>query len=279
MFLYIGVDYYYNSKNYNNAIFVWGDSQTYRGLDLQVLEEKTDKKVYSYAVRGAGVYDFLNFSEKIPDNSTVILGVSKPSQLRGKEKDKNMSGISIKALLILYENGYSFKELISIIKKNRIPNKTLQEYTNLYKYNDKIVFSKPIKFFENIYANIPPYLIEKQRVYNIGIQKLRDKHCNIIFIDFPYHPILEAIEHNSIVNKQTTTFTNHIIRTSKTIEIDTLVFDSDKQIMYDLTHLNEIGAEYVSEFVSVQINKYEHITKSTSNKGKWSNYEVYCFLY
>ena len=43
-----------------DALFIWGDSQTYQGLDIDVLEINTDKAILSSAVHGAGIYDFLN---------------------------------------------------------------------------------------------------------------------------------------------------------------------------------------------------------------------------
>ena len=65
LLLYISIDYYYNYKKDKSAIFIWGDSQTYEGINLQVIRNFPNKQVYTYAKHGAGVYDFLVFSEKV----------------------------------------------------------------------------------------------------------------------------------------------------------------------------------------------------------------------
>tara|TARA_B110000238_G_C16076795_1_gene417513 strand:+ start:425 stop:1342 length:918 start_codon:yes stop_codon:yes gene_type:complete len=282
--LYISIDYNYNCKNDSDAIFVWGDSQTYQGINLQVIRDKTDKNIYSYAKHGAGVYDFLVFSEKVPKNTTIILGVSKPVQLRRKQNDRNMSGISIIGLLNLYRNGYTFQDIVAIVKKNKKPLKIRQEKTNMNKYNDSIVLKEPIELFEEIYAEIPSYLYEKQNLYKIGIKKLRDKNCNIIFIDFPYHSLLKEVENKSLIKIETEKLTNYIINSSNKIEIDTLPLSSKKQVMSDLTHLNEFGAEQVSSYISKKIRKYERTTmyiKNCRDSSKFNDcipFEIYCKL-
>ena len=265
LLLYISIDYFYNSKNNKNAIFIWGDSQTYQGINLQVIRNHINKQIYTYAKHGVGVYDFLVFSESVPNYSTIILGVSKPVQLRSKKSDRNMSGISISALINLYENGYSFEDLEIIVKKNKKPTKILLENTSMYKYNDTIVLKEPIELFEKIYAKIPSYLSEKQNLYKIGINKLRDIQCNIVFIDSPYHSLLKAVENKSLIKKRTTDFSNYIINSSKKIKIDTFKLNTKRQVMHDLTHLNEFGAEQVSNYISKSIIKYERTTMYLKN--------------
>lgn len=274
LLFYISIDFYLNDKNNKNAIYIWGDSQTYQGIDIQVLRDSTKINTYSYARHGAGVYDFLVFAERVPNQSTIVLGVSKPVQLRPKKSDRNISGVSFTALVALYENGYSINELKNIIKKNKVPIKTLQVVTNMYKYNDTIIFRESIEAFEKVYKKIPSYLYEKQNLYKIGIEKLRKKQCNIFFVDFPSHSLLKTIENKSLINKKMKSFSKWIINSSKKIEIDSLVLNTDKQVMHDLTHLNEFGAEQVSLYISKKMRKYEHIAMHIKNDQNSSNIEV-----
>ena len=65
--------YYNHSFSDKNAIFIWGDSQAYHGIDLEELSAITNKNIYSSAFHGAGVYDFLLFTERISPNSKVIV--------------------------------------------------------------------------------------------------------------------------------------------------------------------------------------------------------------
>ena len=154
----------------------------------------------------------------------------------------------------------------------------------MYKYNDTIVLNEPIELFEKIYDKIPSYLSEKQNLYKIGIAKLRDKQCNIIFIDFPYHSLLKVVENKSLVKKRTTDFSNYIINSSNKIKIDTLILNTKNQVMHDLTHLNDFGAKQVSIYISKEISKYERTTMYIKNCrdsidiAGCSSFEVYCKL-
>ena len=77
---------YLNKTNADNSLYIWGDSQIYRGLDLEKLNKLTRKNIHSAAVHGAGIYDFLVFTEIVPHNSDVLLAISKPVQIRKKDK-------------------------------------------------------------------------------------------------------------------------------------------------------------------------------------------------
>ena len=105
-------------KNSENALFIWGDSQMYRGVDLDTLKSKTDRMIFSSARVGAGMYDFLVFTELVPHSSDVLVSVSIPAQIRQKKDDRNTSGLSLFALELLFSNRYKLIEIKDIIKKN-----------------------------------------------------------------------------------------------------------------------------------------------------------------
>ncbi|MCR9251488.1 MAG: hypothetical protein NXI20_13750 [bacterium] len=258
--IYFSFDLFFNSKNANNTLFIWGDSQTYQGIDLNVLSLKTDKKIYTAAKHGAGVYDFLVFADKVPSDSDVLVAISKPAQVRRKEMDNNRSGISLFALKSLLNNNYSRKEIFQIIKKNRRPTKLFLSETNMYKYSDSITFSEPISLFENFYKTVPHYLNDKQNLYIEGVRKLKSKNCRINLIDFPYHDLLNEIENNSPIKNKTDKFFEQIRTEAKSTRIDSLSLKNRKQVMYDLTHLNGYGAKQVSEFIGEMIGKPERTT-------------------
>ena len=67
--------------------------------------------VFTAAQHGAGVYDFLVFTERVPKNAIVVVALSKLVQLRRLKKDRNRSGLSFWALKVLYSNNYSIEEL------------------------------------------------------------------------------------------------------------------------------------------------------------------------
>jgi len=254
--LYISYNLYFNSKNADNSLFIWGDSQTYQGIDLDILKHKTKRSIYSAAQHGAGLYDFLVFADKVPSNSDVLVAISKPAQLRKKERDRNRSGISIFALKELLNHNYSWLEIFQISTKNIKPSKHFSSVSYLYDYSDTIVLgNEPIESFEDIYRVEPSYLKDKQNLYLKGVEKLKSKNCKIYLIGFPYHKILKDVESNSPIKKQVVGLFKEMFNEANSSQIDTLILNTDKQVMHDLTHLNNYGAKQVSEFIVKCIKK------------------------
>ena len=251
----------YNEPKDKKAIYIWGDSQAYQGIDLSLLHRKTNRKCFSMATRGAGVYDFLIFTEKVPSFSQVIVSLSKPAQIRNKLSDFNRSGFSFKAMYTLYKNNYSIQELFEIFKNNKINNLLFSRNFSLYPYNDSIIFKEPLSIFKEGYKKVPYYLLDKQNIYIEGINKLKEKKCKIIFIEFPFHPILKKIEDKSSVKINTQNFNKKVFKLFKKVIIDTIKLKNDKQIMHDLTHLNELGAKELTENLIKILNK-----KSTNQR-------------
>lgn len=263
--LYISVDLFFNSPKAEDSLFIWGDSQTYQGIDLKELKNKTGKEIHTTARHGAGVYDFLVFVEKVPENSEVLIAISKPVQLRRKEMDRNRSGISLYALKSLLNNNYSWSEIFQILRKNKRPTRLFLSNTTMYDYADSITIGEPIELFENIYKTVPSYLNDKQNLYIEGIKQLKSKRCKIYLIDFPYHKLLNGIENNSPIKNQTDVFFEKIRIEANCIKLDSLYLNSEKQVMHDLTHLNCYGAKQVSEFIGEKIKKHERTTFCISN--------------
>lgn len=249
-----GINYYFNDYSNENSLFIWGDSQTYQGVDLDKLKQQTNKSVYSAAFHGAGVYDFLVFVDQVPENSEVIIAISKPSFIRKKNRDYNQSGLSLKGLTILAKHGYDFFEIQDVINKNYKPKKLYRTQSNLYEYSDTLTLEEPIEVVEEAYRNIPSYLEDKINIFNDGLKILEKKKCKVIYLVFPYHKSLTKIESNSPIKSITDSYLESI-RINKSISIDTLFLKQGKENMHDLTHLNEYGAGQVSEYLSSCIRK------------------------
>lgn len=252
-----------NSNNISNAdkpVFIWGDSQAYQGLNLKILQTQLNRNIHSAAKHGAGIYDFLIFTEKVPDSSEVIISISKPVQLRRKEMDRNKSGLSLFALKALIKNNYSNNEILSIVKKNLKPPKLFSSKSSLYKHSDSITMSEPISLFERVYKEIPLYLRDKQELYIKGIVDLKYKGCKITFIEFPYHQKLKNIEKNSVVHYETESLKGRISTIFNDFEIDSIYIEKERQIMHDLTHLNEFGASILSSKLSLKLKTNKRTT-------------------
>ena len=253
--MHITVDFLLNSKSPQEKLFIWGDSQTYFGIDLIALQKMSGKKIYSAATQGASVYDFLVFSEKIPDNSNVIISISSLSRIRRKGNDRNGLAFSLKSLLALSENNYTVKEIWEIILKNKSPKKMYMDNSNSYLYppSDSIVLSLPLSHFEEYYNETPSFLKDKQNLFLKGIQKLITKKCNITFVEFPIHTRLQEIAKNSPLNNEVEFFKKRISELFEDLKFDTILLDNKTNMMFDLSHFNKMGALTTTEQLVVRM--------------------------
>ena len=259
--LFFSLHLYYNHSFFDkNAIFIWGDSQAYQGIDIGELSKTTKKNVYSSAHNGAGLYDFLLFTEQVPSNSEVIVSISKLAQIRRKENDFNRSGLSLWALQKLYDNNYSLNEIISIFKINLKPKRNILKKTNLYPYKDSMEIGLPISHFKSYYQKTPTFLNDKQSLYLIGVENLINKNCKISFLEFPFHQDLKNIEKQSPAYQKIEALKNDIAFFFSEFHTDSLDINKGKNIFKDLSHLNCVGAKDLSEKLGIKMREQERTT-------------------
>ena len=257
--------YYNHPFSDKNAIFIWGDSQAYQGIDIRELSNITNKNVYSSAHHGAGLYDFLLFTEQVATNSEVIVSISKLAQIRRKQNDFNCSGLSLWALKKLYENNYSLEEIISIFKINLKPTRNIFKKTSLYAHKDSVEIGQNLAHFKSYFQNIPVFLNDKQSLYLIGIENLINKNCIISFLEFPFHQDLENIEKYSPAQQKIEMLKNNILLLFDGCQIDSIEINKEKNIFKDLSHLNCIGAKDLSEKLGVKMVTQENTTLYIAN--------------
>jgi hypothetical protein len=243
----------------DNAIFIWGDSQANKGFDLDLIRKVTGKKVYSAARGGAGVYDFLVFTDAVPPNASVVLSISPLAQIRGR--DKNNAGIPVKYLLTLYSN--EFEDLLPSIRRNIHPKTLYMTSIDLYPYRDTLTFHEPISKFEEIYLKSGDNYKYKQNLFLHGIRDLIKKKCSITLVEFPFHPMLVKIMQASPVYIETKNFNHEVLNLFLDTEEVNIHLNSDNRMMYDLTHLNNKGAAEVSTriFKNLTDDALSHKTK------------------
>lgn len=248
--------------NYNffdkKAVFIWGDSQAFQGIDLPQLKSIIGKPVYSSAHHGAGVYDLLVFSEQVPENSHVLISISKLVQIRAKTRDFNRSGLSYSALKSLYKHNYSINEIEQIIKNNLMPRINTVKNIDLYADRDSVDVSKLTHKIEEFYKNSPTYLSDKQNLYLLGVKNLIDKNCTINFVEFPLHPKLTEVENNYKIKSQLEDFKNELRGLFKECNVDSIELNNDKNIFNDATHLNSRGAKALTLKLSKKLNNNDN---------------------
>lgn len=256
------VDSYLNTRSTADAFFIWGDSQTYFGIDLPLLNKASNKDTHSAAFQGASIYDFLVFTEKIPANAHVVFSISKLCQIQWKHHERNSSDFSVKALRLLAQQNYTLSQLLKIALNNKSPKNLFIKNNNsfLYPNRDTVSLTLPPAHFKQYYKEIPDYMEDKHTLFLEGIKTLKAKNSKISIIEFPYHPILQEIEQDSPIYAETEHFKNRIKDLFEDFKIDTIQMDNNRNVMYDLSHLNRYGAEQVSENLAKQLNKQEQTT-------------------
>ena len=264
---YAAVDYLWNAQEGDNTIFIWGDSQVFRAINLDLMRVLTGKRVLTAAQDGAGVYDFLVFAEKVPQKASVIIALSEPVQLRRKQKDKNWSGISLRALMRLYRRNYSLYDIARIMGRNLKPAKLYLSHVALYPYYDVVVMREPISVIKAIYAKKPDYLDDKQALYMDGIEILREKRCKITFIELPYHPLLDGMEARSAVKQYLDSFRERVLALFDRHNVEVIRIDTSTG-MYDLTHLNIYGANTLTKRLAQKM-RHLRVTTLFSVRGRY----------
>ena len=242
--LYLSVDRILNRKE-SDAIYIWGDSQTFEGLDIELLKERTGQKIYSAAQHGAGVYDFLVFSEKVPERVSVIIAFSKLALIRDKNRDYNSTGLSLKTIRLLSEHGYSFEEMYDIFQRNIIPVKM---YSSMSKHHAaSVTINESAKEgLLDVFSEKKGAMDDKAALYLLGLKRLVEKECEITLIEFPINSMIRSNEMNSGIKNDLDDFRRNVMDFC-TIDLEQdITFDQNENYMYDLTHLNASGAAFIT---------------------------------
>jgi len=234
----------------SKSIYVWGDSQTYQGLILDSLEKILETKCYSSAKHGNGVYDFLVFTEAVPEKSVCVVGMSEALLYRQISSDNNHSGLNIKSINTLYKCGYSIKELCKIAQTNNfLPQKRLfSSKHSTYSYADTIFYAEPLDGWKKLFDNDDEYHEYKKKAYLHGLQRLAEKSCTIHIITYPLYEEIESYARTSSNRKKTLAYQDSVIKRFMLFsDVETIY--SDSLLMHDLSHLNEVGARLTTNSV------------------------------
>jgi hypothetical protein len=241
--------FYMQTKYDSKGIYIWGDSREYQAIDVNLLRTASGRNVYSYSSHGAGSYDFLIFSNNVPRNSTVLLGLSEAMFLRDLKMDDNSSGLIFSELLKLILNGYDAKNIARIIMRNR-------EGSNHFTKNPApLPFKAEINLYQwNIYMDIYrskdriKIFNMKQKLFYEGMKELKIKNCKVKIIIFPMSELLKAEYEKSIyfsmMNDQYSKYSKLGFRVYFPVGII-----SKSNIMYDESHFNVNGRTLMTNYV------------------------------
>ncbi len=230
-------------KHDPKRIYMWGDSQVFRGVNTSTLNAVTNRSVSSYAFPGSGVYDFLVFTKDVPENSDVLVAFSIPVLMRKKKYDYSRSNIT-PDLITLVQHGYTKADLDKIIDKNGLKiHKVVDRQHELYNDIKPKKRAIPISVSDEVFKSIPTYFKSKTDLFRYGLNRLKKKNCTILMVQFPYNQEMEEILNNSPANNQLKQFKNQLISEFFEGETNAIPLINEENMMRDYTHLNRIGAQ------------------------------------
>lgn len=246
--IHVFFDSFYDLKN-EQAIYVWGDSQMYYGLDLENISNNTRREVYSFAQEGSGIYEFLNFVESVPRECTVLISISDPLVLRDRNKERNLTGYDFGVLNEMYKEGYEFMNCFNIVMENIRPRKPWHQSVQLLPALDHLTITEPMSYYLGFYSRISEDYDIRLRLIKNGLRRLKEKSCKIINIDFPYHHELKNKVESRDVRQNLAEAKRGIFIGDFGFIMRSENIECSPTCMFDYTHLNGIGAKNVSELV------------------------------
>lgn len=244
------VCYFQKEKKYSkDTVYVWGDSQICQGLDLSLLSSGLSRQVLSAARHAGSVYDFLVSIEHIPEGSTCIIEFPEMAFFRRLGLDFNRTGLEFRSLWSMVKMDTPVQECIRIFVLNRNHmfscNSVFSSKQTLYSFATELEYPQPLSRFRAAFNSKTENSDWRIATYEYGISRLIDKGCRIVFVQFPFENQVEQFAKKS-ENRMISEEVKKRIVDDLSITIDTIVLPDDSLQMYDLSHLNEVGARHVS---------------------------------
>jgi len=240
------ISFVINYKLDSQTIYIWGDSQIYQGINLKQVSQNGTINVLSAAKHGAGVYDFSVFCSAVPPKSTALVGFSPLVFIRKKENDRNKSGFSFQSIAFLLQNGYSFSEIYSIYNQNLFPKNIFHTRFGVFNNADTIIYKQSIALFEELIKASDSYLLNKAAIYSSNLDILIQKNCKIVIIETPLAIQLDTLLKSTHAYENLEMLKRQVIIKHNLIDT-TIYLQTHQNIMYDLTHLNELGNKEITE--------------------------------
>lgn len=241
----------YSYNRFNNhepaELYVFGDSQMYRALKIN--KSNQQYKVLSAAKHGAGIYDFLNFTRRVPENSVVILPLPKLILLRDLALDRNDSGLVFYNIYLMFEHGYSLNELVRIAFINLFPkHKWFSKMHDTYPCESSLVPNE-FEIFERLFAQLPDNFFKKRDLFLEGIAALKKKNVTINFVELPFHDEMKELIDSEVLTQMNENMILILNESMNNFSTQKLYIDSSEEIFRDWTHLNDCGADLVTKFI------------------------------
>jgi hypothetical protein len=253
---FIFYNIYYHSRTKavkvidNRKVYIWGDSQTVQGFDLEVLREQTNLEFYSMAVAGGGIYDFACFTNLVPEKSKIIIGVSSTMFLRSENLDYNRTSMDWDAFFNAGISGYSISTLKNIILKNYKPLVVFPKKSENYLHGSNLNRLQQKKVEENYLIGVDFAKIRLSYFIKY-LNKLKAKGCSVLLVQIPKSELLGEVEKLPEISNSLNLIS---LRIKEVIDDQNqLKLELSQGDFYDVTHLNRQGAKKFSAYLTPYI--------------------------
>jgi hypothetical protein len=248
--------------NYEEPLYVWGDSQMIHGLDVSLLKKISKKPVLTMARQGAGMYDLLVAEKSVRENSICIVSFSEAAFFRNPRSDNNRTGFELSCLKKIHRFGCPIDECLRIANMNRkkVNYNAFEGNHALFPYSDSIVYPEPLQTWHSLFDEEKEWFSWKAKAYEAGLQCLFDKQPQMILVQFPFDKQVESFSKKSINYHLSDSIKQELIE-KYNLEYDTIMLKSDSLLMHDLSHMNKVGARLLTHEIgkilhSDSVNNY-----------------------
>lgn len=241
------VCYFQKDKKYSNeTVYVWGDSQMFQGLDVELLSVGLSKPVVSSSKHGSGIYDFLVSIEHVPEGSTCIVAFPECAFYRLFRRYYNQTGLEFHAIMTMFEAGAPAEDCVRAFIKNRYHffscDNVFNSSHNLYPYAPQLDYIQPLSWFGEVFGKRAVASDWRIRAYKTGVSQLLKKDCRVLIIQFPFESQVEEHAIHSESRKKSERL-KHTLFEEFPIIPDTIVLHNDSLLFHDLSHFNEVAAK------------------------------------
>lgn len=229
-----------------NALYVWGDSQGYLGLDLQRLSELTERPVLSFATHGSGMNDLYVFADSVPADSDVLICAGLPMLIRETDRDFHRSGLSLRGILGMVRGPYSWKNLWYVFRMNRDPLNVVvrQESPAAYPVTETPSLKRREAYaIDDESMELPAFYLQRIPLFRGGIDVLESKGCHVTIVPFPLSAANSQRRWEKLYEEFRPLEGEHVILA------DHPRLSTDRNLMYDISHFNSDGREEMTEYV------------------------------
>lgn len=240
------------------SIYLFGDSQLYRGVSTDQLSKETGMKTFAVVRPGSGLYNLHSMSFLIPDSSLVVVGFSAQSMIRSQwGVDKGF--LFLPTVFTMAEMGWPPYQIKQLIENNLRPNKLLPAPLEPFPYQPEPIFRNEGIIRSMADQNETNIDEVKSKLFISAIENFRRGGCRILLIEFPLHPNFWKKARENGIAERISAIRNGLERELGLVPATIITLQSDSNLFYDYTHVNVAGQLQISHHVALELSRPDSV--------------------